>query len=174
MTDAERAGLYVQIWSRVVEVQQHFNDIEWRIRALALSVATFAIGAAGLAANGGREAAALLILGVGLILWAAFYFVEAYWYHPLLKAAVDKGAAVEAKLREMGVDGLGLTEQISAGSGVAASRKLWPLRTRENRKGNMRSSEKLEIFYRIGACAFLMAMLGIVVFVLLDRLDISL
>ena len=43
----QQVGHYIDIWKQTVAVQMHFNDIEWRIRGLALTVATFAIGAAG-------------------------------------------------------------------------------------------------------------------------------
>lgn len=47
----EAVGHYVTMWKTSIEVQQHFNGIEWRIRGLALTVATFALGAAGVAAK---------------------------------------------------------------------------------------------------------------------------
>ena len=40
----EALGHYVSLWKTSVEVQQHFNDIEWRIRGLAVTVATSHLG----------------------------------------------------------------------------------------------------------------------------------
>jgi len=92
LTQDQQVGHYIDMWKQSVEVQMHFNDIEWRIRGLALTVATFALGAAGVAAKDGTRVGAVslgsLVLAIGLLLWYAFYFVDRFWYHPLLKAAV--------------------------------------------------------------------------------------
>lgn len=32
LTAHERVGHYIEMWKQTVTVQQHFNDIEWRIR----------------------------------------------------------------------------------------------------------------------------------------------
>ena len=62
---------------------------------LALTVATFALGAAGVAAKDGTRigypSLGSLVPVIGLLLWYAFYFVDRVWYHPLLKGAVDTG-----------------------------------------------------------------------------------
>ncbi|WP_344067846.1 hypothetical protein [Nostocoides vanveenii] len=55
MTLDQEVGHYIEMWKQSVEVQMHFNDIEWRIRGLALTVATFALGAAGVAAKDALE-----------------------------------------------------------------------------------------------------------------------
>ena len=55
MNDDEKVGHYIEIWKQTVTVQQHFNDIEWRIRGLALTAATFALGAAAIAAKDGNS-----------------------------------------------------------------------------------------------------------------------
>lgn len=95
----EAVGHYVTMWKTSIEVQQHFNGIEWRIRGLALTVATFALGAAGVAAKDkstlGPISLGSAVLILGLILWYAFYFVDRLWYHPLLKAAVAEGTQLE-------------------------------------------------------------------------------
>src|SRR5450631_686527 len=44
LTRDQQVGHYIDMWKLSVEVQMHFNDIEWRIRGLALTVATFALG----------------------------------------------------------------------------------------------------------------------------------
>ncbi len=55
LTRDQEIGHYIDMWKQAVEVQMHFNDIEWRIRGLALTVATFALGAAGVAAKDGTR-----------------------------------------------------------------------------------------------------------------------
>src|SRR3954468_189114 len=84
LSESERVGYYIEMWKQATQVNQHFNDIERRIRGLALTVATLSIGAAGVAS---RDAATVwglsvgsLLLVVGLVLWYAFYFVDLAWY----------------------------------------------------------------------------------------------
>ena len=43
LTEDRRLSHYVDMWKQSVETQQHFNTIEWQIRGLALTVATFAL-----------------------------------------------------------------------------------------------------------------------------------
>ncbi len=77
MTDADdglsreqQVSHYVDLYKQSVEVQMHFNDVEWRIRGLALTVATFALGAAGVAAKDGTTiggvALGSLVIVIGL------------------------------------------------------------------------------------------------------------
>ena len=42
--------------------------------------------------------AALPLCLVGLVTWAAFFMMDKYWYHRLLKGAVDQGLFVETRL----------------------------------------------------------------------------
>src|SRR3954454_5849013 len=99
LSDDERCSRYIDLWKQTVEVQQHFNDLEWRIRGLALTAATFALGASAVAAKDGTKfhgvslGAGVLI--AGLILWFGFYFVDRYWYHPLLIGSVKHGEELE-------------------------------------------------------------------------------
>jgi len=153
MTEKERATLYVEMWKQTVTVQQHFNDIEWRIRGLALTAATFSVGAAGLAVNNNHPFPGAAILGVGLVLWYAFYFVDRYWYHPLLIASVMQGHQVEAKIEECGLPGAALTKAISAGSPIDRPTVIRIFTRTANRDKKLRSEGKLVWFYRIGAIA---------------------
>ena len=41
LTEDQRVGHYIEMWKQATQVNQHFNEIEWRIRGLALTVATF-------------------------------------------------------------------------------------------------------------------------------------
>ncbi|AZZ82289.1 hypothetical protein C5O27_15425 [Gordonia alkanivorans] len=138
------------MWKHTVTVQQHFNDIEWRIRGLALTAATFSVGAAGLSVNNGHALAGALILGVGIILWYAFYFVDRYWYHPLLIASVLQGHKIEAKIEECGLPDAALTKAISAGSPIDRPNVIRTFTRKVNRGEKLRSEGKLVWFYRIG------------------------
>jgi hypothetical protein len=160
LTLAEQVTHYVDMWKKSVDVQQHFNDIEWRIRGLALTVATFAIGAAGVAAKDGTRVGwfslGALVVVVGLILWYAFYFVDRVWYHPLLKAAVEQGTIIENEIKKH-LPKAGLTHNIT-------------IRSRQNtgkvvrffsRKSIMRSEDKLVWFYTVGAAAFVVSAIAL-------------
>jgi hypothetical protein len=140
------AELHVELWKQAVTVQQHFNDIGWRIRAIALTALTFTFGAAGLTyantspVHVGEFAfsAAAVVPLFGLILWWAFWFMDAKWFHRLLIGSVIDGARLEALLKDHGVEA-GLGEAITAASAV----KLKPY------KNPVRSTERLNLFYRV-------------------------
>jgi hypothetical protein len=160
LTLAEQLTQYVDIWKKSVDVQQHFNDIEWRIRGLALTVATFAIGAAGVAAKDGSRVGWIslgtLVLLVGLILWYAFYFVDRVWYHPLLKAAVEQGTIIEDEIKKH-LPRAGMTATITKRSRQDVGKVVAFL----SRKPTMHSDDKLAWFYKIGAAAFLVSAIAL-------------
>ncbi|MGL5823807.1 MAG: hypothetical protein ACRCYU_03050 [Nocardioides sp.] len=152
LTASERTAHYIEMWKKTVDVQQHFNDIEWRIRGLALTVATFALGAAGVAAKDGTAFGPIslgtVVLVIGLILWYAFYFVDRVWYHPLLKAAVKQGTLIEDEIRKV-LPSAGMTAAITAGS----PQEMGRLTARLSRRDRMHSDDKLAWFYKVGALA---------------------
>lgn len=43
LSDDAQCSKYIDLWKQTVEVQQHFNDLEWRIRGLALTAATLGL-----------------------------------------------------------------------------------------------------------------------------------
>ena len=125
----------VDVWKKVVEVQQHFNDIELRIRNYAL---TAFVGITGLAGLTLKEKLSLTLLGqevtVGSILlfvggWGllAFLFMDRYWYHPLLYGAVQQGREIEDRYRRH-VPGMTLTTKIAATSPLRVWR--WELHSK--------------------------------------------
>lgn len=147
----ERVQLALEAWKTTVGVQEHFNTIEMQIRNLAVTVLTAAIAAAaivsGRAVNaadqpllGGGLSAADAIIAGALLAWVAFYFMDRWWYHRLLKAAVKKGEALEKLVAdtEFG-DVLGLAGGISEAS---------PLKFL---KWKIHSEQKIDIFYALVA-----------------------
>lgn len=148
----QQLGHYIDMWKQTVAVQIHFKDIEWRIRGLALTVATFAIGAAGVAAKDqtqvGVASLGSIVLLLGLLLWYAFYFVDRSWYHPLLKAAVEQGTEIEKEIQKS-LPYAGMTATITARSVQPAS----GLQRLILRKSEMHSDDKLKWFYGLGAFA---------------------
>lgn len=101
----------VEVWKKIVDVQQHFNDLELRIRNFALIVTGAFIGLGGYAIKDGGTAAlfgvhvsvAGLVVFCSLLPLAAFYLMDRLWYHRLLDGSVAAATPVEARLREMGL-----------------------------------------------------------------------
>jgi hypothetical protein len=99
-------------WDRSVQVQQHFNDICWRIRSLALTALTFILGgtfyayvnAGPISIFGWERSPAIFFPLVGILLWIPFYRMDHQWYHVLLRGAVNEGRWLESQLRDAGVD----------------------------------------------------------------------
>lgn len=142
----------LEAWKVTIQVQQHFNDIELRIRQMAITVlaATLGIAATAFQAStpltfGGVETSlATMILGAGLVAWAAFYFVDNVWYHRLLLGAVAHGSSLENQLEE-DVPGIGLTNEI----GRASPYTIFKL--------ELHSTDKMNMFY--GGIATLLVVL---------------
>jgi hypothetical protein len=160
LTPDQEVGHYIDMWKQSVEVQMHFNDIEWRIRGLALTVATFALGAAGVAAKDGTRVGwfslGALVIGIGLLLWYAFYFVDRAWYHPLLKASVAHGTQFEEEIKKV-LPAAGMTASITAGSIYKPKGTVRIL----SRRKEMHSDDKLVWFYTVGAIALALAAIAL-------------
>ena len=168
LTVDERVGHYIDLYKQTVEVQMHFNDIEWRIRGLALTVATFALGAAGITAKDGTRIGWLsqgaVVLMIGLLLWYAFYFVDRVWYHPLLKGAVEQGTEIEQEIQKY-LPHAGMTATITARSKYPTKRLV---RRVSSNKTVMQSDDKLKRFYAIGATALVVAAIALQIGALLS------
>jgi hypothetical protein len=167
LTKDQEVGHYIEMWKQAVAVQMHFNDIEWRIRGLALTVATFALGASGVAAKDGTRiwwfSLGSVIILIGLLLWYGFYFVDRIWYHPLLKAAVEQGTEIENEIKES-LPRAGMTATITARSPQQRTRFIQRL---TGKPPEMHSDDKLVRFYTIGASALIIAAAALQVGVLL-------
>lgn len=161
LTANETCSKYVELWRQTVEVQQHFNDLEWRIRGLALTAATFALGASAVAAKDGTEFYGISlgsgILLAGVVLWIGFFFVDRYWYHPLLIGSVKHGEKLEVELQSY-LPAAGLTKAITESSHIRPPKGLGWL-AQKNEDGTLRSDEKLRIFYWIGGATLIIAAL---------------
>jgi hypothetical protein len=156
--DDERVKAYIEMWKQAVDVQKHFNDIEMRIRGLALTALTFALGGATLAVKDARTTVffglkvqlGAVVLVAGLIVWLGFYFMDQVWYHRLLIGAVVYGERLEEILR-VDLPEAGLTKSISTHS-------VYPLRLKLGKrqwKYDLRSKQKIRIFYLLIAAILL-------------------
>lgn len=98
-----------EVWKKSIEVQQHFNDIEMKIRNYALSTFTFIVTALGYLI---KEKSIIelenfviflpSVVGyVGSIIILAFFFMDKYWYHKLLVGAVKQASEIESKYERL-------------------------------------------------------------------------
>jgi hypothetical protein len=157
----ERAKLLVELWKQTVEVQKHFNDICWRIRGLALTALTFALGAAALAVHQPVTVHLLwthlqlsvIITVFGFVLWRAFYYVDRRWYHQLLKGSVGHGQDLEKAIQAY-VPAAGLTLAISAASPYDG--RSWRLK-----KTPIDSTKKLRRFYDVVSVLLILFAIGL-------------
>ncbi|MEG2040894.1 MAG: hypothetical protein RR068_07285 [Hafnia sp.] len=107
--NVELLKLKVDVWKTVIDVQKHFNDLEMKVRNFGILILSAFIGAIGVSFNsssnlvifgGNYSVSGILAFGAAIV-WLLFYFVDVYWYHPLLLGAVKKGLEIE---EEIGVD----------------------------------------------------------------------
>lgn len=148
----------LEMWKTAVTVQQHFNDLELRIRNFAVTLLVTVIGAAALALKehyviklqGKDFPLAAGILFVGIIGWLAFYFMDRFWYHRLLIAAVLHAGDIETRFKDTSPE-LGLTNAIGKGS-------AWYVG-----KFSIRSSERIDLFYALGLTVLVVLIVFLIV-----------
>lgn len=100
----------IEIWKKIVDVQQHFNDLELRIRNFALIVTGAFLGLGGYAIKDGgiitlfgwEISVASLVVVSAILPLLAFYFMDRLWYHRLLDGSVMAGIEAEQALKELG------------------------------------------------------------------------
>ena len=86
----------VDAWKTTVSVQQHFNDLELRIRNFAITFTTAVLGLAGLALKElSSSPLPVALLFIGALGWGAFYFMDRFWYHRFLDAAGEQAGKIE-------------------------------------------------------------------------------
>ena len=143
----------IEIWKKIVDVQQHFNDLELRIRNFALIVTGAFLGLGGYAI---KDGGVTKVLGVevsiaGLVVFSAivplfaFYFMDRLWYHRLLDGSVQACIEAESALKNLGYK-VDLGSKISEHSPFT----LWL-----TKKVRVRSKTKMDIFYLMLVAALL-------------------
>jgi len=93
-------GQYIDIWKKLVDLQQHFNAIGMRIRAIAIPAVLLMLAVAGYA-HKYSASAAFAIAVLTLVVWATFYFMDRHWYHRLLNGAVEATRPIEEAIRKV-------------------------------------------------------------------------
>jgi FMN phosphatase YigB (HAD superfamily) len=148
----------IEVWKTCVSVQQHFNDLEMRIRNFAISVAGALIASVSFTYQQGLETKAwgyTVPTGLGLVVaavfaWGGFFLMDRYWYHILLKGSVMHAGKIEDRYKDE-IPEIGLGRTISAESGKV--KILWI---------TMNSDRRLTAFYIAG-----FIILGLLFFALL-------
>jgi len=132
----------IKIWDKVISVQQHFNDIEIKIRNFALTIFTFVITGIGFIFKSEIKplffnvSPALTLAIVGIILIFALFFMDRFWYHNLLYGAVNQGLFIESRWKKL-IPEMTLSENIK----LASPTKFWRIK--------INSKTKLLIFYSL-------------------------
>lgn len=160
---SDKVKFALEIWKTAIQLEQHFNTLEMQIRNIAVTVLTATIGVAGLVYNQVQEtlreaikaglpvpgtqtihllgmgfsSSDMIILG-GLIAWLAFYFMDRWWYHKLLKGVVKQAQFIEDNMRQSEYGELmSLSSSISAASPIKLG------------KIEIHSDSKIDLFYGI-------------------------
>jgi hypothetical protein len=142
----------IEIWKKIIDVQQHFNDLELRIRNFALVVTGALLGLGGYAikdagiinAFGFEVSIAGLVVLSAIFPLFAFYFMDRLWYHRLLEGAVRAGIDAESALKDLGYK-VDLGSKISEHSPFT----LWLT------EKQIHSKTKMDMFYLMVAAALL-------------------
>ena len=90
----------IKVWEKVVDVQMHFNDLCLKVRNVAISILGVLLGAAAISFRYAGGAQASVFIFVAIVVWLAFYLMDRYWYHELLKGAVHHGQEIEKNLKD--------------------------------------------------------------------------
>jgi hypothetical protein len=138
----KRVEMVIDIWKTTVAVQQHFNDLELRIRNYAITVLAAVVGVAAysikenleIAVSGHGIPVGSVVLLSGIIPWMAFYLMDRWWYHMLLYGAVQHGMRVERSLASILPD-IDLTASIGKSSSIHLGKKA------------IHSKTKMDVFY---------------------------
>jgi hypothetical protein len=155
-TSAGKFNSVIEVWKKTIDVQQHFNDIELRIRNFAITILIAAIGAAGFAL---KENLKVLLVGIDiplasiLLLAGAFalvplWFMDKHWYHRLLYGAVRHASGIEERHKRYFPE-IGLSQRITDASPVKLGR--WTLHT----------PQKLNLFYLIIGVSLVLGAVGV-------------
>lgn len=130
--------LLLEVWKQCVDVQMHFNDMEMKIRSLAVTVITAISGAIGYLLKENIYHQFIIILSfIGIAAWLCFYLMDRFMYHKLLIGAVNSGINIEKRLESLGIN-VDLGEQIKQAS---------PLKNLFGKEIEIHSNQKLDFFY---------------------------
>jgi hypothetical protein len=150
----------IELWKTVIQTEQHFNTIEMTVRNIFATIVVALIAGIGFAVKEKIKITFFYDLPLGSLLCIAaylitslFYFMDRYWYHPLLLGSVIEATRLEEEISRFTSIGIKMTGRISEKSQM----KLRPpfkwrailivsdKRLHEN--GILHSDGKLGLFY---------------------------
>lgn len=149
MTPKEKLTLNVEVWKKIVDVQQHFNDLELRIRNFSIGLYGVSLGTVAVVLKekinvtilNFQFSIAVVVAGIAILAWLACYLMDRFWYHRLLMGAVKQGARIESSLKEV-LPGIQLTKSIGDESPIVINACFG--------KVKIHSTLKMDIFYGLG------------------------
>lgn len=106
--DNENLDQQLQIWEKTVDVQMHFNDLCLKVRSFAVSILGVLLGGAAISYRFGGNISlfnfqfhiAAVFVSISIVVWLAFFSMDRYWYHELLRGAVQHGRSIEDALKD--------------------------------------------------------------------------
>ncbi|MEH2524217.1 MULTISPECIES: hypothetical protein [unclassified Bradyrhizobium] len=170
----ERAKQVIDVWKTVVGVQMHFNEIGMRIRGLFITILLALLASIGFLLDKGWALQlwridiqfAVLVPIFGVFGTLLFYLMDRYWFHRLLKGAVNHAIQIEKKYK-VTIPELSLSDEIGKESFFVPKGLLWLAakcfvsHDKFREKGQLHSDGKLEIFYK----SMIFALFGISILV---------
>jgi hypothetical protein len=120
-----REQLIVTTYTKVIDVQMHFNEMVMRVRNLAVTLILAVFGAAAYSMQNpyfihifGEVHIAALIIAFGLAAWASLWVMDLWHFHLLLRGAVKFSTDIEDAYKDDALLGkiLGMTKAISRSS----------------------------------------------------------
>ncbi|WP_186165072.1 hypothetical protein [Burkholderia gladioli] len=134
MSDAGQGGseasdleYALQVWEKTIDVQMHFNELQMKIRNFSVLLVSALVGAAGIALKEHvlvdhfflgvhfQTSLSAILFWVAAFSWAAFFFMDHFWYYRLLVGSVYHGIDIEKSLVER-IPSIGLTQTIGKAS----------------------------------------------------------
>ncbi len=123
--DKDDLDFLLEEWKTVVATQMHFNEMIMRLRTTGLSVVIAVYGAAAYSlktnpgsidVSGMKLSVAAAIILFGIILLICLFMIDFFYYHQMLRGAVEKGYELDAAVRPLSILGsqvFGLSSTIS-------------------------------------------------------------
>lgn len=101
----------ISVWEKTIDLQMHFNELCLSLRRSAVTILGAILGAGALTfrfggfvvIGGHTTTMASLFVVLALIVWGAFYLIDRYWYHELLRAAVAYAESLEGHALKLGL-----------------------------------------------------------------------
>ena len=176
--DADHRALAIEVWKKVVQTQEHFNEICMKVRTLYATVIAVILSVYGAFLKEGGTAMHVSLVAVDpivpislalVLVTYLFYFVDRFWYHQLLLGSVAQGAYIERRWGDI-IPELRMGAQITAKSAidishrplVASLARLVVSDERLKTGKKLHSDAKIEVFYKpIGLLALVVFLLSL-------------